>query len=116
VLLGLICISEEQTNRLVDGLEELHHCFEVLAKEVYVLHELAFRFSQQAEIIRRVPGSELDTLCEPVKGCEGPGFSNTIALVTMPGFRVGDVVISKCHVYRYPVALGPEKASPSPVQ
>jgi hypothetical protein len=116
VFSGLICNTPREAELLVNGTQELHHCFEMLAKEVWVLHELALTFSQPADIIRRVPGLELDALYEPVKGCEGPGFSNTIALVTMPGFRVGNVVISKCHAYRNPVALGPKKASPSPVE
>lgn len=97
---SIVRVTREQVKILLGGAEELWECYSELAKQAWVLHELAFTFNQPAEIVRRVCGLEMDALCEPVEGCEGAGFSDTIAMVIMPGFWVADVVISKPGVQR----------------
>jgi hypothetical protein len=110
---SIIRVTREQVKLLLGGTGELWDCYLELVKQAWVLHELAFTFDQPAEIVRRVSGLEMDALCEPVEGCERAGFSDTIAMVIMPGFRVADVVISKCQVYR---GLVPSETGESRVQ
>jgi hypothetical protein len=107
---SIVHITQEHITILLAGTEELWECYSELAKQAWILHELAFTFNQPPEIVRRACGLEMDALCGPVEGCEGAGLSDTIAMVIMPGFRVADVVILKCQVYRDLVPQGTENS------
>lgn len=83
----------------IHGSETLSEPWVEAATRAWLLQRLARTFSPPAQIVRRARGMPLDAQCERVTEPDAPGFGNRVYLVTMPGFKVGGVVVSKCLVY-----------------
>jgi hypothetical protein len=95
-----LAVRQEEAVRLLYCTAELRDVFVGLVKEVFVLHKLAHSSFPPTQIIRRGNGALLDDFCEPVEGCNERGFKPSVSFMTMPGFKLGAVIVRRCQIYK----------------
>jgi hypothetical protein len=91
--------DQEGMDQVLWKSEELATHLRDLVKMVAALHKLAHSRWPPAQIIRRQEGDSVDGLCESVEGSETePAALQRVRFMVFPGFRMGDVIVSRCQV------------------